>query len=115
MTFSLTDAIVASLFSNLKKTHGEVDGNLAKLYVFLMAAELATKEHIDSLATAREERQDEIEPWKATTSQREVTFAKVREISTTELGIVRCEGDKAAARHHAMVASICRDSKALEK
>lgn len=73
---------------------------------------MAVKEHNVPFAKVREERRDEVETWKATTSLSEATLAKLREETSVTVSKLRSERDNAAASHHELLSSFHRVVKA---
>lgn len=90
---------VAPLSANLEKAFEEVANAKAELDALHAKTELDDKEHIVASANVREERQDEVEAWKVTTSRSEATLAKVRDETSDDVEKLPFEWDSAAARH----------------
>lgn len=94
--------------ARLKNPHEEAVSAEAELDALRAAAEMATEEHDAAFAKVSEERQEEVEAWKATTSRGEATLVKVFGETSAEVNKLRSERDSAAASHHELLAFICR-------
>lgn len=97
---------MALLLVRLKNARKVAANAKAGLDAFCAAAELARGEKQFALAKVREERQDEIDAWKDTTSRGEATLEKMREEMSGTMDMLRAEHDVAAACHPELLAVI---------
>lgn len=104
-----------SLSDTLKKAQVQTANANEKLDALCAAAELPKGESNVTLKKVRQERQDEVEAWKATTSHDDPTLAKLREEKSATVDPLLSKRDSAAARHHKLLALIRHVVKAREE
>lgn len=85
VTLPLVENKVVWLLANLKKACEEAVSAKAESDAFRATAQFATKEYIVASTKVREELQDEVETWKATTSQSKASLTKLRKEMSVEV------------------------------